>query len=214
MASMYETILELPLFKGIGEEQLSYMLEKTGFDFLKFNDRESIYLAGEKVKGIDFILDGKVINRYAIKNSDINVLEIMGKGSILGANNLYGMITHYLADSLSIGKVSVMRVDKAQYMSILQIHPIFILNFVNYLSAAAQRNAEILIEREVSGISRDLKILGLSLTSRMAERIMIEGSDESFAEYCGVSLPHFREWKKEESANGRIKIEGNIIILK
>ena len=64
MQSMYETIMELPLFKGIGEDQLSVMLEKTSVEFLKFEEGEIISKADESVQYINFILNGRVRQTY------------------------------------------------------------------------------------------------------------------------------------------------------
>lgn len=213
MATMYETILELPLFKGIGEEQLSLLLEKTPLEFLKFEEGEFVHGANQKVDALDFILSGKVRLSYTLKHYPISVEEICGKGHLLGAVNLFGMQTRYPSSALTLGKVSVMRVEKSQYMNILTSDRIFILNFVNYLSAAAQKAPSLLMMSGKPSIRRTLEELAFSLTARTAKEVSVIGKDEDLAAYCGVGVQEFREWKNRDIMGGHLLSDPRGIIL-
>lgn len=214
MSSMYETIRELPLFKGIGDDQLSQMLEKTSMEFLKFEEGDIIAKEKDSVKAIDFILGGRVRLIYKLKNYSISIEEIIEKGSMIGAGNLYGMETHYTATAQAMGKVSLMRLAKSQYMNILLSDRIYILNFVNYLSASAQRGKKLILNQKPHSIRQCLNTLISSIVSKNAETVMITGEDRDIAEYCGVSIPDFSEWKTNELAHNKIMINQRGIIMK
>ena len=214
MASMYETIMELPLFKGIGEEQLSLMLEKTSVEFLKFEEGEIISQSDSNVNGIDFILNGRVRQTYRLVNFPIEIDEILGKNSVIGALNLFGMNTTYSSDITALGKVSMMRIGKVQYMNILQSDRIYMLNYLNYLAAAAQKSQGILLESKSFSINRTLEILAYSIVSRSSETVMVAGDDKDLANYCGVSVEEFIEWKTSELAHNRIVMNQRGILLK
>lgn len=204
MPSMYETIMDLPLFKGIGDEQLSIMLEKTKVEFLKFEDGEIIYERGENVSGLYFILNGRVKQTYNLTHNSLAIDEILGKGSVLGALHLFGMNTKYPSNAVALGKVSLMRIGKSQYLNILRTDQIYLINFVNYLSAAAQKAQSLLSEYKGASITRTLETLAFSVVSRGAETVMVAGDDKSMAEYCGVSQEDFNLWKSIELAHNRI----------
>ena len=208
MASMYDTIMELPLFKGIGVEQLSAMLEKTSMEFIKYGEGEKIITAGQRVTHIDFIISGKILKTYNLENFDIGVQEIIGEGGMTGIQNLYGLMTHYPYSADALGAVSIMRMKKSQYMNILLSDRIYLLNIVNYLSAAEQKTTEMFLHNGVPSIERTLINLAYSIASRSAERIMISGSDEELARYLGVTDEEFATWKTEMSVAGRIQING------
>ena len=199
MALMYDTIMELPLFKGIGEEQLSLMLEKTSVEFLKFKDGEIIADPSTQVKGVDFIIAGKVKNVYKMENFPIEIEEILGKGNMIGALHLYGLDTHHVSQSIAIGEVSLMRVEKSQYMNILLSDRIYILNFVNYLSAAAQKPEKIMLNQGNASIKRTLDNLAYSLVSRRAESVNVKGNDQALAAYCGVSVEEIQAYRKNKT---------------
>ena len=211
---MFDTIMELPLFKGIGQEQLSNLLEKTRMEFLKFEDGDSIIKSGGKVETLDFILSGRVRLTYPLENFPIAIDEIIGKGAVLGAFNLFGMVTHYPASATAIGRVSIMRMEKSQYMNILQTDRIYILNFVNLLSAAAQKAPELFIHIKDTFITKTLKSLAYAIVSRAAETVIVAGSDEDLAAYCGVDADTFSEWKINELSHHRIISNQRGIFLK
>ena len=214
MASMYETIMELPLFKGIGEEQLSQMLEKTSIEFLRFEDGDVIANEFARVNSVDFILSGRIRNTFRLENFPIEIDEILGVGAMVGALHLFGLDTTYGSSAIALGKVSIMRVEKSQYMKILQSDGIYILNFVNYLSAAAQKGSRIQLQLGAFSIGRQIKTLTESVVSRAAESVVIAASDHALADFCGVSVPEFRDWKSAELAHNRIIVNQRGILIK
>lgn len=214
MSSMYETIMELPLFKGIGEEQLSQMLEKTSVDFHNFKHGEIIAAAHHNVKTVDFILNGKVRQIFHLSHKALEVEETLGEGSILGGTHLFGMDTTYSGDIIADGKVSLMRIEKSEYMNVLQSNRIYMLNLVNYLSAASQRCSTFLMTEREDAISMVLRTVAYSLTSRKAEKIVIKSTSSGFAEYCGVGMDEFERWKNKMVAKGRFEACDEGLILK
>ena len=206
MDSMYDTIMELPLFKGIGEEQLSQMLEKTSVDFRNFEKGAEIASRDENVKTVDFIISGEASQTYRLAGSAIKVEEILGKGALIGARRLFGIDTTYSGDVYAKSDLSLMRIDKMQYMDILQRDRIYMLNYVNYISAALQRCPSYLMTTHDDTITRDLKMLGLSMTSRLARKILLNGKKRDLAEYCGVSIREFVQWCGMINGSKGIKI--------
>lgn len=214
MTSMYETIMELPLFKGIGEEQLSQMLEKTSVEFVKWEDGDVIAQVTDRVEALDFILSGRVRLTHSLDNFDICIDEILGKGAVLGAIHLFGLVTDYNAQIQALGRVNLMRITKSDYMNILLSDRIYLLNFVNYLSAAAQKTPLLLQGLKSPTISRSLQTLAFTYTSRNAETIMVVGEDSELAKFCGVTLSEFEDWKSVELNHNRIIVNQRGLFLK
>lgn len=211
---MYDTIMSLPLFKGIGEEQLSQLLEKTSVEFLKYEEGDTIATGDMPVTSVDFILSGRVRQTYSLVNFTLGIDEILGKGAVVGALRLFGIDTTYSSRVIAMSKVSMMRIGKRQYMDILQSDPIYMLNFVNYLSAAAQNAPGLFVNTEGSYIGRTLETMAYSIASRAAETIMVVGNDEEIAQYCGVTKEELEAWKLSELAHNRILSNARGIILK
>ena len=214
MASMYETIMELPLFKGIGTDQLSLMLEKTSVEFLNFKKGDLVARSDSQVKFIDFILKGEISLIYSPENLGIKVKEVRGKGNVVGALRLYGMQTTYRCNCFAETDLSLLRIGKEQYMNILLSDSIYLLNFLNYLSAAAQRPVSSFMEGGEMTTARILNTLVSTLASPMAVSVGIIGSDKAIAEYCGIDEASFKIWEKESLEAGIIKYEDGCLLMR
>ncbi|MCH5224338.1 MAG: cyclic nucleotide-binding domain-containing protein [Muribaculaceae bacterium] len=216
MLTMYETIMELPLFKGIGEEQLSQLLEKTSLEFLRKKTGEIIYKEGESVGSIDFVLSGRVKIAHRLKNFDIELDEILGPGDIIGGHNLFGLETSYPGDVTAFSMASIMRIEKREYMRILMSDPIYMLNFVNYLSAGCQRVPRVVTEEGEPSISRTLSSLIVSFMALRVNESLLIGSDRELARYCGVDEEEFTKWKRRMMDEKKISLgpRGQIIITR
>lgn len=214
MSSMYETIMELPLFKGIGKELLSQMLEKTRIEFLKFQPGDILYEGHNKVTGIDFILSGEVKMSYTLNNFKISIEEILGKDRMIGAVNLFGMETKNKAKATAQSEVSVLRIEKAEYIKILQSDHIFILNFVNYLSASAQKGPEQILNIPNPSLMSILETMAFAVVTRAAEYVLLAGEDEEIARFCRVSVREYLDWKEKEEKENNIILDPRGIILR
>lgn len=214
MPSMYERIRELPLFHGIGDEQLSLLLEKTSMDFIRIDSGEMIHKKGDPVTAIDFILSGQIRRIHSLQYYPVKVIEYLGPGSMLGALNLYGMDTVFSADIEATEKVSIMRVIKSQYMDILMSDRIYLLNFVNYLAANAQKGIRLVVNRKPDGILEKLDDLANALVSRKSHTVEIMANDDVLAKFCSVSTSEFKEWKSYMLDQHYISQTENGLILK
>ena len=213
MALMYDTIMDLPLFKGIGVEQLSLMLEKTCINFENFNAGQEIIKRGEQVKTVDFIIKGKVLQTHKFLKLNIIIEEILPDGSVLGADNLYGLTTHYPADIKAFDNVSIMRIGKEQYMDILMSHRIYLMNYLNFLSASAQRRENLIINASSFSITNSLVKMAKSVVSPTAEQVRIKASDKELADYLGVNSADIVKWKKSINNHDYIKVDSDLITI-
>ena len=66
MDSMYDVLLQLPLFQGVSRMKMSEIIEKTRFHFLKYQDNEIIAHRGEECTHMKFIVSGSA--RSELKN--------------------------------------------------------------------------------------------------------------------------------------------------
>ena len=58
--SMYDTLLELPLFQGLTKENITSIIEKVKMGFHKYETRQNIAMQDAKCNSLIFILDGSV----------------------------------------------------------------------------------------------------------------------------------------------------------
>lgn len=204
MASMYEMIMDLPLLKGVGKEQISYFLEKTNVNFLNYNDGEVIADYDEAVQMVRFVITGEVEIIHSLESSSMSVKERAGFGKVLGAERLFGITTGYPYKVYSIGRSSVMEFSKEQYVNLLYSDRIYMLNFFNYLSLRAQRPVESLMLYSHGDIRGRLCELVSMLTDPGAKGVEVKGTDEALGVYCGKTPDEIAEWKRVMTEAGII----------
>lgn len=142
MASMYVTIMDLPLFKGIGKEHVSNFLEKTNIEFTNFKSGETLYNQGDSCTHLMYIISGRVRFEHSQISKNCVLSEVLGSGTVVGADRLFGMNTTYRDTAIAETNVSMMRFGKSQYLNLLLSDEIYLFNYLNYLSLRAQRGTD------------------------------------------------------------------------
>jgi len=194
---MYEMIMDLPLFKGVGNDQVSQFLEKTNIGFHNYNGGELLADVGEDVRMVRFVISGEINIIHRLEAVGVTVEERAGFGKVLGADRLFGIDTDYPYKAVALTRTSIMEFSKEQYINLLHSDNIYMLNFFNYLSLRTQRPVEA-VKRFCHGdVGSRLRQLICVLTDPGAKGVVINGSDEALAEYCATSEERIREWKHE-----------------
>ena len=62
MLQIYDKLLELPLFLGIGAEDLSQIVGSTKFSFLKLKPNAVLLKENDKCTQLYFLMDGKLLS--------------------------------------------------------------------------------------------------------------------------------------------------------
>lgn len=195
MTSMYERIMELPLFKGVSKDQVSLFLEKTHVDFKNYGAGEILADVGEPVKMVRFVISGDILLVHPLEGIDVTVEERSGFGKVLGADRLFGIATGYPYRAIAKTRTSIMEFSKAQYVNLLHSDSIYMLNFFNYLSLRAQRPVDSLMEYCHGDVMNRISQLICVMTEPAAERVIIRGSRESLADFCNCDVKDIDDWK-------------------
>lgn len=144
MYTMYETIMNLPLFKGTSEAQISEFLERTNLEFISIRAGESIACEGHPCTDLKFILHGQASMTIPMHDGNLRLTYIIGANSVLCANRLFGMDTNYPADIVALEDTDLMQLPKWQYLRLLGTDNIFLVNYLNYLSFQTQYDSSLL----------------------------------------------------------------------
>ena len=214
MTTMYEMIMDLPVFKGVSKEQVSSFLEKTNVNFENFEPGMKIVSKGEEVKTVKFVMSGEVCASHVLVGSNISVEEYCSYGRVLGADRLYGMSTGYSCDVIAMTRTSIMEFSKDQYVKLLNSDSIYLLNFFNFLSRRAQRPVEALEEFTTGDIRSRLCVLLSVLTDPDSIGIQIKGTIANLAKYLSVDQKSMAEWINTAEMQGLIAYSDGFMRIK
>lgn len=214
MATMYEMIMDLPLFKGVSKDHVSQFLEKTNIGFRNYHGGEIIADIDQQVRMVRFVISGEVNIVHPVEDAGISVEERAAFGKVLGADRLFGIDTNYPYKAIAIDKSSIMEFSKEQYVNLLQTDRIYMLNFFNYLSLRAQRPIDSVMRYCRGDIMSRLCQLVCVMTDPVAKSVTINGSNEALGRYCSASILDIHSLKQRLTDEGIAECDANAIFIR
>ena len=164
MNSMYQQLMQLPLFQGVGTEKITALVEKLPFHFLKYRNGEQIFAAGDPCTHIKFIVSGQVRLETPFPNLRITMHQTIHNPHVLAAECLFGRETVYPYTAVSHGACGILQLLKSDYIKMVTTDKVFLFNILNYLSSGSQRSVQLpLAVKDGSVVER---LTSASATSR------------------------------------------------
>ena len=140
MDSIFDTLMELPLFQGVSRLKLSELVEKVPFHFIKYRDGDTIVSVGDKCDSLLFLVSGQARIDIPCKNKRIHFLETLAAPNVIGPDYLFGKTTNYPFSVYSRGVCGTLQIAKSDYINMIQSDRVFLFNILNMLSRNTQRN--------------------------------------------------------------------------
>lgn len=135
--TMYDMLLQLPLFQGLSKGELSELVEKVKFHFQKAADGASVFRQGELCTQLAFVLSGELVASTEAPCGTFIFEEVLGQGAIIEPQSLFGRRPSYKATYRARGEVAVLTIDKQYLYGVLDAYEVFRMNFFNQLSSRA-----------------------------------------------------------------------------
>lgn len=136
--TMYDTLLQLPLFQGLGQNDFTAILEKVKIQFYKHKAGETILEKGKRCKGFLFLLNGSLQCETCDKDGLFTLYERIEAPFLVEPYSLFGGRTEYVSTYSAEEACDTLFVDKSFWLSVLSHYEIIRINFLNILSNRAQ----------------------------------------------------------------------------
>ncbi|MCI5581948.1 MAG: Crp/Fnr family transcriptional regulator [Phocaeicola plebeius] len=136
--TMYDKLLQLPLFQGLCTNDLTHILEKVKLHFQNHKAGTYLIRQGTPCDQLLFLLDGSLTAEREDNERDFVLGEDLEAPFIIEPYSLYGMHPRHTASYLARTDVSVVTIEKSYILTVLAKYSIFQLNYLNLLSNRAQ----------------------------------------------------------------------------
>lgn len=136
--TMYDTLLQLPLFQGLCKNDFTNIIGKVRLHFRKYNAEDIIVEQGEPCDQLIFLLNGEVISQATDEQHSYSLFETFGSPFVIEPYSLFGMQTRYTATYKARTETNIVTIDKSFVLAELNNYEIFRLNYLNILSNRAQ----------------------------------------------------------------------------
>ncbi len=134
---MFEALSELPLLRGASMALLSEVCGQLKIRFSKAAAGEGIRSAGEECDGLVFVLSGSV--RIEQNAEDFSIAQTLDAPQVISPEYLFGLSTSFPCTVTALSSVGYMEISKEDYRRMLSMDPVFLFNYLNIISAQAQR---------------------------------------------------------------------------
>ena len=135
--SMYDTLLQLPLFQGLSKNDITDILTKVKFHFKKYELGSCIYRQGDLCTEVSFFLSGSVMAETDSRNGSYLFCEAMPVPHVVELYSLFGIYPCYHASYKAVTEVSLLSIDKFYLLDQLNSYIPCGLNFSNIICTRA-----------------------------------------------------------------------------
>ena len=152
MLQLYDKLIELPLFIGISTDELSDIVGQTKFGFHKLAVDRPLVSTDDKCTQLFFLMSGTLrVVSYAA-NYRYRIEEELSAPAVIQPEHLFGLQQRYTKDFIAHTDCSLLSLDKAEVLRLLDSYLIFRLNLLNSISMQAQRMSRIPWRQQTSDI--------------------------------------------------------------
>lgn len=139
METMFDTLLQLPMFQGLCHEDFTSILEKVKLHFTRHKIGEMVIKSGDECDRLLFLLKGKLSSITVSEDETLTVVEYFDAPTVLEPHSMFGMNTRYVSTYVSHDEEAQMvSISKSFVMNELFKYDIFRLNYMNIISNRAQ----------------------------------------------------------------------------
>lgn len=186
MNSMYQQLMQLPLFQGVSTDKITALVEKLPFHFLKFRNGEQIFAAGDPCTHMRFIVSGRVRLETPCDHLRVSMLQTLAMPHVLAAEYLFGRETTYPYHAYADGSCGILQLRKSDYIKMVNSDKVFLFNILNYLSSGSQRGVASLLSTDDGSVTERLAMVVDALAIPGATRVLLRYKQKDLCALLGT----------------------------
>lgn len=211
--SMFETLLELPLFQGLGKDDLTQIIETVKFNFTTFEQNRTIARQNETCNQLLFLLKGSLEVSTRSDDRKFTLVERIQAPAVLQVEALYGIYPCFTHTYTTQTEACILSVEKQAVNHVFMSYEVFRINILNLLSTQIFKN-----QRQLwHPASEDLKkrivdfVLSKAIYPAGEKNLLIKMED--LAEQLNVTRINVSRTLNEMQQNGEILLKRKAIII-
>lgn len=214
MSSMFDLLLNLPLFRGVTQLRLAKIVGEAKFHFLKYPAGEAIINAGDRCGHLAFVISGKVRSTTVNANGRFAVSQTLEAPAVISPDFLFGRHTEYPGSVRAQTDTSIMKVSKGDYVKILNSDSVFLFNYLNTLSANAQKATEGILSLTDGEVDSRIAYWIIALTQPGATDIKLVCRKRDLCSLFGMQRSAFDARLSGMQERGLLTFDSNEINIK
>lgn len=139
---LYKKLINLPLFVGMGRDDMEQIIAHTKFDFIKVEIGDKIVEEGEKNGQLLLLVDGEIEMETHAHDNGYTVYEYLSAPYTLQPERTFGLIQRYTSTMVALTACSLISISKNETLRLTSDSLIFRLNLLNTISTALQKQIQ------------------------------------------------------------------------
>lgn len=202
--SIYDSLLQLPLFKGLTIESFNEIIEKYKFEFLSYNKDSVIINAGEECNCFKFVISGSVRSEFINDKVKIKIYETISAPNDIISNYAVGNNIFPISVVATDDNTGILAIDKQDFLSIMQEHRVVMLNYLILLSRKSQIPYEAYNQIATDNIRAKFALWILYFTNYNSTDIVIKAKFRDLYLFFGAQRGAFNSVLEEMKEMGII----------
>lgn len=202
--SIYDSLLQLPLFKGLTIESFNEIIEKYRFEFLSYNKDSVIINAGEECNCFKFVISGSVRSEFINDKVKIKIYETISAPNDIISNYAVGNNIFPISVVATDDNTGILAIDKQDFLSIMQEHRVVMLNYLILLSRKSQIPYEAYNQIATDNIRAKFALWILYFTNYNSTDIVIKAKFRDLYLFFGAQRGAFNSVLEEMKEMGII----------
>ena len=209
----YQLLVNCPVFRGIPENDMEYLLNKIHFQLRKFEKNEVLAIAGEEVKSLFILLSGsargEMINYSGktIKIEDIEAPKPLASAFLFGKENKFPVTV------TANNKVKALSIPVPEFLKLLQENEQILKNYLHSISTKTQFLSRKIQFLSFKSIKEKIAHFFLQMAGDKFHSIEIKQTQQQLADMFGVTRPSLARVLGEMQQEGLIKIERKTVTI-
>lgn len=142
--NMYDTLLRLPLFQGMGQDDLANVVGHTRFEFSRFKREDILIEEGAPCLGLMFLTKGQITTIRTSDNRLLEVREQVSAPALLQPESLFGLTQrHSMTFVASSEHCDTLSISKEEASRLIGTYELFRTSLLNIISTQAQRRSHL-----------------------------------------------------------------------
>ena len=210
---MYDTLLQLPLFQGLGKNDFTDIIEKVKLHFTKFKVGELIASQGSASNQLIFLLKGEMMSERQDQQDRYLWYEFFKAPMVIEPYSLFGMYPSLIQNYIATTHVDMVSIDKRYILDVLGKYEIFQLNYLNILSNRAQMFQNRLLSAKGNTLKERICQMFLFQAEQPTGRKILKISMEGLAEILSETRLSVSHALNELQDNGLIQLKRKAIVI-
>lgn len=214
MSSMFELLMNLPLFRGASHTRLAQTVGEAKFHFLKYPAGETIIRAGDPCTHLTFVISGSVRSTIVNNTGRFAVGQTLTAPAVIAPDFLLGRTTSYPCTVDALETTGILKISKSDYIRILYSDQVYMFNYLNTLSVNAQKSMVGILSLTGGAIDERIAFWIIALSQPGGTDIRLTCRARDLCSLFGVQRATFDAALNEMKSKGLLEYTNKELLIK